>query len=46
MWVIFGAVLTIIDMCFHTHLFRGFMGIMLGLLAIIFIFIILALAFS
>lgn len=46
MWVIFGAVLAVIDMCFHIHLFRGYMVIMLGLLAIIFIFVILALAFS
>ena len=46
MWIIIGAILTIIDMCFHTHLFRVLIGIMLGLLAIIFIFIILALAFS
>ena len=46
MWFIFGAILTIIDMCFHTQLFRGFMGIMLGLLAIIFIVVILSLAFS
>lgn len=46
MWVIFGAILTIVDMCFHTHLFRGYMGIMLGLLAIIFIVGILSLAFS
>ena len=46
MWVIIGAILTIIDMCFHTHLFRGFLGIQLGLLAIIFIFVILSLAFS
>lgn len=46
MWIIFGAILTIVDMCFHTHLFRGYMGIMLGLLAIIFIVGILSLAFS
>lgn len=46
MWIIFGAILTIIDMCFHTHLFRGYMSIMLGLLAIIFIVVILSLAFS
>ena len=46
MWYILGAVLTIIDMCFHTHLFRGYMAIMLGLLAIIFVVVILALAFS
>lgn len=46
MGFIIGAILTIIDMCFHTHLFRGYMGIMLGLLAIIFIVVILSLAFS
>jgi len=46
MWVIIGAILTIIDMCLHTHFFRGLMVIQLGLLAIIFIFVILALAFS
>ena len=46
MWFIFGAILAIADMCFHTHLFRGYMGIMLGLLAIIFIVGILSLAFS
>lgn len=46
MWIIFGAILAIVDMCFHTHLFRGYMVIMLGLLAIIFIFVILSLAFS
>lgn len=46
MWIIFGALLTIADMCFHTHLFRGYMSIMLRLLAIIFIAVILSLAFS
>jgi hypothetical protein len=46
MWFIIGALLTVIDMCFHTHLFRLCIGIQLGLLAIIFIFVILALAFS
>lgn len=46
MWFIFGAILAIVDMCFHTHLFRVYMGIMLGLLTIIFIVGILSLAFS
>ena len=46
MWLIIGALLTIIDMCFHTHLFRVCLGIQLGLLAIIFVIVILGLAFS
>lgn len=48
MWfiIVIGAIFTIIDMCFYTHLFRGLMTIELGLLAIIFIFVILLLAFS
>ena len=46
MWIIFGAILTIIDMCFHTHFFSAYMGIQLGILAIIFIVVVLALAFS
>lgn len=46
MWIIFGAILTIIDMCLHTHFFSTYMGIQLGILAIIFIVVILSLAFS